>query len=141
MAFRPIRVYTSLCTGCRACEAACVFRHEGVLGTSSSRIRVRKDEAEGLDDPRLCHICTEPACIPSCPENALGRDPQLGVILLDESLCTGCGVCIDACPFGSVSKDPRTGRPLFCDLCGGAPACILRCSPGALKTEGGLAGE
>lgn len=133
MSLRPIRVKASLCSGCRACEAACVFHHENVLGTSSSRIRVRKDEEEGIDEPRLCRLCPEPACIPSCPESALSRDPGLGIILLDESLCTACGVCLNACPHGSISTNPRTGLPLFCDLCGGTPACIPRCSPGALE--------
>lgn len=78
--------------------------------------------------------------MPSCPEGALSRDPGLGVILLDENRCTACGVCLDACPFGSISRDPRTGYPLICDLCGGAPACIPRCSPGALKAGSGEAG-
>ena len=141
MSFRPIRVIPQLCSGCRACEAACVFNHENLLGTSSARIRVRKDEAQGIDEPRLCHLCPEPACIPSCAEGALSREPKLGVILLDSGLCTACGACLNACPYGSISLDPRTGQPLICDLCGGAPACIPRCSPGALKAPSGGAGD
>jgi Fe-S-cluster-containing dehydrogenase component len=141
MSFGPIRVFAALCSGCRACEAACVFHHDSVLGTSSARIRIRKDEAEGLDEPRLCRICREPACIPSCPEQALSRDAGLGIIRLDESRCDACGVCLGACPFGSISADPRTGRPLICDLCGGAPACVPRCSPGALKAGPEQAGK
>lgn len=136
MAFKPIQVIARLCSGCRACEAACVFHHENLLGTSSARIRVHKDEAEGVDEPRLCHICPEPACIPSCPAKALSRDPELGVIRLDEGLCTACGLCLNACPFGSISLHPCTEMPLFCDLCGGAPACLPRCSPGALLQVG-----
>ncbi len=131
----PILIETSSCTGCRACEAACVFVHEGALGTATARVRVFKDEAEGLDEPRLCRLCPEPSCIAACPEGALERDPGLGVVRLDPDRCTACGVCASACPFGSVAIDPRNGRPLFCDLCGGHPACVARCSAGSLRWE------
>ncbi len=135
MSFKPIRIAAASCTGCRACEAVCVFFHDNALGTSSARVRIHKDEAEGLDEPRLCRLCDEPACVPSCPAGALRQDPELGTILLERDLCTSCGICATACPFGSVGIDPRDGRPLFCDLCGGSPACVSRCSPGALQFE------
>jgi carbon-monoxide dehydrogenase iron sulfur subunit len=135
MVFKPVCVEPALCTGCRACEAACVFHHEQVIGTSSARIRVRKVESEGLDDPHLCRLCPQPACVLSCPQGALSREPGLGIILVDESRCTACGLCLEACPFGSISRHPRTGLPLVCDLCGGSPACVPRCSPGALRAE------
>jgi len=141
MAFQPIRVFAALCTGCRACEAACVFHRQGVLGTATARIRIRKDEAEGLDEPLVCRLCDEPACIPACPEGALGRDARSGVIVVDDGRCASCGLCSEACPYGSISKDPVTGRPLVCDLCGGEPACVPRCSPGALRGGSDGTGE
>src|SRR5512142_2033904 len=130
-----ILIEISSCTGCRACEAACVLFHESALGTSTARVRIFKDEAEGLDEPRLCRLCPEPSCVASCPEGALERDPGLGVVRLDPDRCTSCGVCASACPFGSVAIDPRNGLPLFCDLCGGHPACVVRCSTGSLRWE------
>jgi carbon-monoxide dehydrogenase iron sulfur subunit len=135
MLLRPLRVDPSVCTGCRACEIACVFHREKVLGTSAARIRIHKNEAEGLDQPLVCRLCAEPSCTESCPEKALSRDPKYGTILLDELRCTSCGACLSACPYGSIFSDPRNGKPLICDLCGGEPACVARCSPGALQTE------
>ena len=133
MAFQPIRVFADRCTGCRACEAVCVFRRHGVLGTATARIRIRKNEAEGLDEPLVCRLCAEPACIPSCPEGALCRDERTGAVALVEGRCTSCGACAEACPYGSISLDPANGKPLICDLCGGDPACVPRCSSGALE--------
>jgi len=132
---KPIRIEASVCTGCRACEAACVLFHDDALGTSTARVRILKEEAEGVDEPRVCRLCPEPSCVPSCPMEALSRDAGLGVIRVDPDLCTGCGICAAACPFGSVAIDPRDQRPLICDLCGGHPACVGRCSPGALRLE------
>jgi carbon-monoxide dehydrogenase iron sulfur subunit len=129
----PILIETATCTGCRACEAACVLFHDSALGTSTARVRVFKDEPEGLDEPRLCRLCARPACVPSCPEGALSQDPVLGTIRVDTEKCTSCGACATACPFGSIAVDPRNGRPLFCDLCGGHPACVDRCSTGSLR--------
>ncbi len=132
---RAIAVEASVCTGCRACEAACVFFHENALGTSAARVRVRKDEAEGLDEPKICRLCDEPSCIPACPAGALSRAPGLGTIHLDRDLCNACGLCLEACSHRSIAVDPRDAKPMFCDLCGGRPACVDRCSPGALKFE------
>jgi Fe-S-cluster-containing dehydrogenase component len=40
---------------------------------------------------------------------------------------------VDACPFGVVVLHPETGLPLICDLCGGEPACVVRCATGAIS--------
>jgi Fe-S-cluster-containing hydrogenase component 2 len=37
---------------------------------------------------------------------------------------------VDACPIGAVGF--HGGHPLFCDLCGGSPACVAACPTGAL---------
>jgi carbon-monoxide dehydrogenase iron sulfur subunit len=135
MVLKPITVRAQVCSGCRSCETACVFRREGLIGTSASRIRIVKDEAEGADLPRLCRLCADPACIPACPNGALERDRERGTVRLDEALCQACGECLTACPFGSLFQDPRDGTPLICDLCGGDPACVEICTTGALVFE------
>ena len=111
---------------------ACVARHDGEFGTFTSRIRVIKDEAVGLDEPHVCRLCHCPPCVDACPTGALRRDEALGAVLLSADDCIGCSSCVDACPFGMVALHPETGLSLICDLCGGDPACVKRCAPRAI---------
>ncbi len=135
-----------VCSGCRACEMACVVQHEGQFGTALARIRVTKIEPEGLDVPGVCRLCRRPACVAACPTEALYRDETAGVVRLrgggQETLpnCIGCAACVDGCPFGMVTLHPATGVPLICDLCDGAPACVKRCATGAIRFVNGDAG-
>jgi len=129
---KQIVVRDSLCSGCRACEVACVAHHEGRFGAASARIKVFKDESLGLDLPRLCRMCLDASCVSACPTTALARHMIAGTILLDSGQCLCCTACADACSFGVLSVHPLSGLPLFCDLCDGDPACVKRCVTGAL---------
>ena len=129
---KQILVRETLCSGCRACEVACVARHEGRFGTASARIKVFKDESLGVDSPRVCRICLDASCVSACPTTALDRHLIARTILLDADQCLCCTACADACSFGVLSVHPRSGLPLFCDLCDGDPACVERCVTGAL---------
>lgn len=122
----------SLCTGCRACEVACVVQHEGYFGTHQSRIKITKMDSEGLDVPNICRLCAHPACVSSCPTRAIHQDEETGTIRLNKKDCFGCADCVDGCPFGVVMLNPQSGYPLICDLCDGDPACVKRCAPGAI---------
>jgi Fe-S-cluster-containing hydrogenase component 2 len=68
----------------------------------------------------------------ACPTDALSREAITGAILVRPDDCIVCSDCVDACPFGVVSTHPETGIALICDLCGGHPACVKRCAPGAI---------
>ncbi|MDI6823520.1 MAG: 4Fe-4S dicluster domain-containing protein [Bacillota bacterium] len=127
-----ILVDPALCSGCRACEVACSFGHEGVFGPGLARIRVVKVEEEGYDRPVVCHQCRRPPCAQACPTGALTRDEAAGRLRLDDAACIGCGACVEACPFGAMRLHPDTEQAMFCDLCGGDPACVKRCTPGAI---------
>jgi Fe-S-cluster-containing dehydrogenase component len=127
-----IVVESALCSGCRACQVACVAWHEGRFGTAAARIQVTKIEAQGLDKPHVCRLCLEPACVDACPSDALYRDATSGGVLVVTDECTGCASCIEACPYGAVSLHPETGQAQICDLCGGDPACVKRCATGAI---------
>ena len=127
------------CSGCRACELACSAAHGGVFRPAVSRIRVRKLEEEGIDQPRPCRQCGQARCVEACPEGALSRHPVTKAVVLDREFCTKCGRCAEACAFGAIPFDPAEGYPLFCDLCVGDPACVKRCATGALHF--GRAGE
>jgi Fe-S-cluster-containing dehydrogenase component len=120
------------CSGCRACEVACVAWHEGQFGTATARVRVTKIEPLGIDRPHVCRLCRRPPCVAVCPTGALYQDEATGAILLRPEGCTGCADCVGACPFDVVSLHPTTQQALICDLCGGDPACVKRCATGAI---------
>jgi Fe-S-cluster-containing hydrogenase component 2 len=130
---KRLLVQEELCSGCRACEVACVAQHEGRFGTSAARIRVIKVEPRGIDHPHVCRLCRRPPCVEACPSKALVRDEDTGAVMLRPADCIGCAACVDACPFGMVVLHPETGLALICDLCGGDPACVKRCATGAIS--------
>lgn len=132
MAHKRLHVFPDRCTGCCACEVACVARHEGVFGRAAARIRVVKREPIGLDHPNVCRLCIHPPCVKACPVGALGKDEGTGAVILAEETCIGCGACVEACPFGAADLHPQTGLALICDLCGGDPACVKRCATKAI---------
>ena len=130
---KRICVQEEICSGCRACEVACVVHHDGRFGTATARIRVIKIESQGLDRPQVCRHCRPAPCSAACPAGALERDHSTGAIILAGDLCVGCGDCATACPFDVVVLGPENDRPLICDLCQGNPACVARCATGAIR--------
>lgn len=129
---KRILVRENLCSGCRACEVACVAWHEGRFGISTARIRVTKIESSGLDQPHVCRLCRRAPCVVACPTGALYSDGTTGAVLLQPDDCIGCSACVDACPFGMAVMHLETGLVLICDLCGGDPACVKRCATRAI---------
>ena len=120
------------CSGCRACELACVVQKEVHFGVASARIRVEKNDMEGLDRPRVCQFCEDVPCVVSCPTEALIWDEAVGRVLLIPEDCINCAICVDVCPYDAIWMQPETMLPLLCDLCAGDPACVKRCATGAI---------
>ncbi|MDP4128351.1 MAG: TIGR04076 family protein [Bacillota bacterium] len=137
--FPRILVDEKVCSGCRTCEMTCSFQHTEAFSINDSRIRIDKDEANGLDMPRVCRQCGTARCVEACKFGALSRDPQTKAIVLDKEQCTGCLACKKACSFQAVQVQPSSKQPMLCDLCGGNPQCVERCATGALTF--GRAGE
>jgi Fe-S-cluster-containing dehydrogenase component len=128
-----ILVDEARCSGCRACELACVARRHGRFGTAGARIRVVKIEADGIDRPLLCRQCQDAPCVAECPVGALSKSDGSGPVQFRPDACIVCPACAAACPFAVVFFDDTTGMPLICDLCAGDPACVRRCVTGALS--------
>jgi Fe-S-cluster-containing dehydrogenase component len=133
-----ILVDETRCSGCRACELACVAHHEGRFGTATARIRISKVEAHGVDRPSVCRQCADAPCVEACPVGALQRHAIAGTVTLTAADCIVCPACADACSFDALFIDAETGMPLICDFCGGDPACVKRCVTGALTMAPGL---
>ena len=133
------------CIGCKSCEAACKAEHG--LGPGENRNRViwlGDTQAPLLDFLTLsCQHCERPACLRACPvaPKAIMKDPETGVVSINEDRCTGCGECVVACPYGAMGYDPIDHHALKCDLChdrrevGLKPACATVC-PGSAITFG-----
>ena len=133
MSVKRIVVRDELCSGCRACQVACVARHDGLFGVYTARLRILKNEPLGSDCPRVCRLCGRAPCVAACPTGALYRDDTNSAVILKTEDCNGCARCLEACPFGMIALHPRTRLPLVCDLCGGAPVCVQRCPTGAIS--------
>ena len=107
---------------------------------------------------RICNHCTYPACLASCPRNAIYKRPEDGIVLVDQSRCRGYRKCVEGCPYKKVLYRPTTGTSEKCVACfpriegkdpelsaNGAP-CETRCMSacvgkirlqGLVKTEPG----
>jgi Fe-S-cluster-containing dehydrogenase component len=66
-----------------------------------------------------------------CPTDALDRHPETGAIMVDPEACINCELCRTECTYQVIVMDD-VGVPMMCDLCGGSPACVASCYPGAL---------
>ncbi|VAX23354.1 Quad-[4Fe-4S] ferredoxin, HycB/HydN/HyfA family [hydrothermal vent metagenome] len=162
------------CKGCHTCAVACKAEFDVPLGSWNTVVKeveqgaypdIKKDFL-----PRLCNHCEGnnmdkvPPCVKVCPEypkerkvfitaegkkiryrnGATYKRPD-GMILVDNSLCIGCGKCIEACPYGARSynkrlisgKDPKKNGISKCSFCmhrvdkGVAPSCVSGCPDNA----------
>lgn len=123
------------CIGCKACEIAC--RNEN---QTSGNVRWRKVRKLSPDSylSNSCNHCSSPECFRVCPENAFIKRHD-GIVLINSSLCTGCGLCVSACPYEAPHFDYETQKVSKCQMCyprqdqGLPPACVEACSTGALN--------
>ncbi|MBW1694935.1 MAG: 4Fe-4S dicluster domain-containing protein [Deltaproteobacteria bacterium] len=168
------------CIGCRACTVACKAEFDVPLGAFRTAVYGEVTGAFPNSEmhflPKLCNHCEGnkddkvPPCVKECPEypkdrrefrtpdgkkiryrgGATYKRPD-GLILFDNSLCTGCGKCIEACPYGARNfnkllisgKDSTKNGITKCDFCdhrvskGVAPSCVNIC-PGRARFFGDL---
>ncbi|MCH7685430.1 MAG: nitrate oxidoreductase subunit beta [Planctomycetes bacterium] len=100
---------------------------------------------------RICNHCTYPACLASCPRNAIYKRPEDGIVLIDQSRCRGYRKCVEGCPYKKVMYRPTTRTSEKCVGCfpriegkdrtlspSGAPAetrCMAACV-GKIRLQG-----
>jgi NADPH-dependent glutamate synthase beta subunit-like oxidoreductase len=90
------------CTGCKTCIVACRNYHELVDPSQAMPddmpyyIDVESRLTGTFPDIALdawvvpCQHCPEPLCVLSCPEGAISKDPETGIVLIDKEICNGC---------------------------------------------------
>jgi formate dehydrogenase iron-sulfur subunit len=162
-AFPPgkgVLVDTTLCVGCRGCEAACseanslpapeaaddarVFDARRTTGPATFTVVNRADRTAPSGELRFaksqCMHCLQPACASVCPVRAFERQPD-GAVVYHKERCIGCRYCMVSCPFGVPKYEYAKAIPYVrkCTFCasrqaeGKAPACTEVCPTGALQ--------
>lgn len=66
---------------------------------------------------RICNHCTYPACLASCPRNAIYKRPEDGIVLVDQNRCRGYRKCVEGCPYKKVMYRPSTNTSEKCVGC------------------------
>ncbi len=120
------------CDGCRLCELACAMKHYKVTNPSKSRVSIIRLEPK-THSLAVCVHCVKPKCMDVCPEDAISKDSNTGLVSIDPEKCTGCGLCIQACPWNVPRIEPESGIAIICDLCDSSPVCVEVCPNKALE--------
>lgn len=135
------------CISCYTCVVACKDWNDVPAGPASWR-RVVMLEGGKYPQPFVaslttsCYHCAEPACVDACPENAISKRAEDGIVVVNREACTGkdqCAVCLNVCPYESPQfgseENPKMQK---CDLClerwqeGKLPICVASCPTRAL---------
>ncbi len=129
-----------LCIGCQACSVACNMENQVPLGyfrTLVSNYEITShNRPRRYTLPRLCNHCDKPACVTACPTMATTKRPD-GTVVVDNSVCIGCGYCVQACPYDARFINEETHTADKCTFClhrlqaGLLPACVETCVTGA----------
>lgn len=133
-----------LCIGCTACTDAC--REVNQVPEGVTRLKIERSEPMG-EFPDVsysfnrisCQHCENPPCVMVCPTGASYKDPNTGIVDIENFKCVGCGYCIAACPYQVRFFNPVTKAADKCDFCretnlknGKQPACVESCPTKAL---------
>ncbi|AEF93852.1 4Fe-4S ferredoxin iron-sulfur binding domain-containing protein [Desulfotomaculum nigrificans CO-1-SRB] len=132
------------CISCRSCQVQCkVNKGLGVGPKPNQIIEVGPVEVNGRLKANYvflsCFHCDNPWCIAACPNGAIQKREEDGVIFIDQDRCAGCKSCIMACPWSAPQWDARKGKAVKCDLCkdridaGLKPACVTACPTNSLR--------
>jgi tetrathionate reductase subunit B len=130
------------CIDCRACLVSCSV--ENKVPMNHTRIWVKDLGVKG-DFPNLkrsfvpfnCNHCENPPCTQVCVSGATYKDPDTGIVLVNQDACIGCGFCVDACPYDARYLDEKRGVVDKCNACvqrvevGMQPACVATCVGGS----------
>ena len=120
----PLGFYfdASACSGCKACEIACMDRSGLELRAAlAARLRAQRRRLDAVRAVRgssdvfafhlsiACNHCEAPICLEGCPSRAITQRED-GIVLLDQDKCLGCGYCSWLCPYSAPQWDERSAH-------------------------------
>lgn len=152
-----------ICVGCHACAVSCKEWNTGGYGAPladkdawgaepvgawlnrihSFEVTPKDAPAQIVHFPKSCLHCEDAPCVTVCPTGASYKRAEDGIVLVDESICIGCGLCAWACPYGAREMDPVEQVMKKCTLCvdriynehlpeeDRVPACVRSCPANA----------
>ncbi|MBI4330280.1 MAG: 4Fe-4S dicluster domain-containing protein [Chloroflexi bacterium] len=135
----------SRCSGCQACAVACKSWN-GLPPGPLKYLKIYEYEKGHFPAVRIhfqwvpCYHCEQPACVGSCPRQAIRKEDKYGAVLIDSEKCDGCRICYDYCPYGApVFESDEIGvKARKCTMCfdrlemGEKPICVMTCPDRAL---------
>ena len=129
------------CVGCYACHMACLDAHHtsDEEKAKSHRRIVRMVQPDF--EKNVCPGCNHCGlCVEHCPHDAIFRDEDTSVVLIDSNRCVGCGFCLTVCPNHMIHLS-QSEKAEKCDGCmarlreGKEPACVRVCCMHAITIE------
>ncbi len=129
----PITIDEKACWGCKTCELACKQEMQSADGirlilVTEDGPRIENGKPVFIYRVHMCRHCDDPPCADTCPEDAISKRDD-GIVVLDDTLCSGCQACISACPYDAIDFDADRSIAQKCNLChhrvdqGLIPAC------------------
>ncbi|MEF9875986.1 MAG: 4Fe-4S dicluster domain-containing protein [Gordonibacter sp.] len=139
------------CTGCKTCEMSCKDFKDLSVGYAFRNVsevtlgETKKDAAGNVTTSCVsypvsmsCNHCDKPICFEKCPQSAIVKDADTGLMSIDEKKCIGCGTCATVCPYNAPKVDKEKKKAVRCDGCaervaaGEKPVCVEACPCRAL---------
>ena len=130
------------CIQCHGCEIACKSWRDVDLGIWLRRVdniwEGRYPTIKSYSASISCMHCIQPPCVDACPNQAITKREQDGIVWVDTEKCDGCRICFEACPFG-IPQFGKNNIMQKCDMCVDvmdlgreSPPCVATCPTQAL---------